>query len=273
MENYSFLVSVYKNTKVNEFKESMESMINQTVKPEQIVIVFDGAVSKELNDCIEKYDFQNKDLLTLVKLEQNVGLGLALKEGVKHCRNEIVARMDTDDIAVLDRCEKQLKCFVEDSSLSICGSNIAEFIGNTNNIVSYRNVPEKHEDICEYLKSRCPFNHMAVMFKKSEVEKAGGYEHWHYNEDSYLWVRMYLVGCKFYNIQEALVFARINTDTFKRRGGYKYYKSERDLFRFMYKNNVITYFEYLKAKFIRFVVQVMMPNFVRQWFFKKFARS
>ena len=94
-----------------------------------------------------------------------------------------------------------------------------------------------------------------------------------YNEDSYLWVRMYLAGCKFLNLEEDLVFARINQNTFKRRGGYKYYKSERDLFKFMKQNKIITGWEYTKAKFIRFVVQVLMPNGVRQWFFKKFARN
>jgi hypothetical protein len=114
---------------------------------------------------------------------------------------------------------------------------------------------------------------MTVTFKKSEVLKAGNYQHWHYNEDSYLWARMYLAGCKFLNLPEVLVYARVDTNTFKRRGGYKYYKSERDLFKFMYKNKIIGFFAYQKAKFIRFVVQVLMPNGMRQWFFKKFARS
>ncbi|MBQ8881974.1 MAG: glycosyl transferase, partial [Clostridia bacterium] len=98
-------------------------------------------------------------------------------------------------------------------------------------------------------------------------------QHWHYNEDSYLWVRMYLAGCKFANLDEDLVFARINDATFERRGGYKYYKSERDLFKFMKKNKVITGWQYFKAKTIRFIVQVLMPNGVRKWFFKKFARN
>ena len=114
---------------------------------------------------------------------------------------------------------------------------------------------------------------MSVLFKKSKVEEAGGYKHWFYDEDSYLWARMYLVNTKFANIDEVLVYTRINEETFQRRGGYKYYKSERDLFKFMYKNKIINWAEYQEAKFIRFVVQVLMPNSVRQWFFKKFARN
>ena len=268
----SVLMSVYKNDIAQNVKTAVESIINQTYRPSQVVIVVDGPVPDETTKTLEEL----KELYSEVEiypLEQNVGLGNALKDGMTHCVNEIVARMDSDDIAVEDRFEKQIKKFEEDCELSIVGSNIAEFIGDKDNVVSIRSVPEKHEDICKYLKKRCPFNHMTVMFKKSEVEKAGGYLHWFYNEDSYLWARMYLAGCKFANIPENLVYARINEATFQRRGGYKYYKSERDLFKFMYKNRIIGWGEYQKAKTIRFVVQVLMTNKTRQWFFKKFARG
>lgn len=268
----SVLMSVYKNDIAQNVKTAVESIINQTYRPSQVVIVVDGPVPDETTKTLEEL----KELYSEVEiypLEQNVGLGNALKEGMTHCVNEIVARMDSDDIAVEDRFEKQIKKFEEDSELSIVGSNIAEFIGDKDNVVSIRSVPEKHEDICKYLKKRCPFNHMTVMFKKSEVEKAGGYLHWFYNEDSYLWARMYLAGCKFANIPENLVYARINEATFQRRGGYKYYKSERDLFKFMYKNKIIGWGEYQKAKAIRFVIQVLMPNSVRKYVFLKMMRK
>ena len=268
----SVLMSVYKNDIAQNVKTAVESIINQTFRPSQVVIVVDGPVPDETTKTLEEL----KELYSEVEiypLEQNVGLGNALKDGMTHCVNEIVARMDSDDIAVEDRFEKQIKKFEEDCELSIVGSNIAEFIGDKDNVVSIRSVPEKHEDICKYLKKRCPFNHMTVMFKKSEVEKAGGYLHWFYNEDSYLWARMYLAGCKFANIPENLVYARINEATFQRRGGYKYYKSERDLFKFMYKNKIIGWGEYQKAKAIRFVIQVLMPNSVRKYVFLKMMRK
>ena len=268
----SVLMSVYKNDIAQNVKTAVESIINQTYRPSQVVIVVDGPVPDETTKTLEEL----KELYSEVEiypLEQNVGLGNALKDGMTHCVNEIVARMDSDDIAVEDRFEKQIKKFEEDCELSIVGSNIAEFIGDKDNVVSIRSVPEKHEDICKYLKKRCPFNHMTVMFKKSEVEKAGGYLHWFYNEDSYLWARMYLAGCKFANIPENLVYARINEATFQRRGGYKYYKSERDLFKFMYKNKIIGWGEYQKAKAIRFVIQVLMPNSVRKYVFLKMMRK
>ena len=266
-------MSVYHREKAPWLKTSVESMLNQTIAPDQIVLVKDGPLTSELDAVIDEFTTANPDLFTIVVSEENIGLGRALALGMEHCRNEIVARMDTDDIAVADRMEKQLAVLANDETLSIIGSNIAEFNESTENIISRRVVPATHDEICDYLKSRCPFNHMSVTFRKSEVEKAGNYQHWHYNEDSYLWVRMYLAGCKFQNISEDLVFARINDDTFSRRGGYKYYKSERDLFKFMKDNKIITGFEYFKAKTVRFIVQVLMPNGVRKWFFKKFARN
>ncbi len=267
---YSFLASVYKNSKTSEMRLCVEGMINQSVKPDQIVVVVDGPVEGELKEYLKS--LAQEPLFTIVPIEKNVGLGNALKEGMTHCKNEMIARMDTDDIMELDRIEKQLSVFEKDPSLSIVGSNIDEFIGTIDNVQGVRDVPETHEEICKYLKKRCPFNHMTVLFKKSEVEKAGGYLHWHYDEDSYLWVRMYLAGCKFYNIQENLVHARIDDTTFARRGGWKYYKSERDLFKYMYKHKIIGWFAYQKAKWIRFILQVLMPNFMRKWIFKNFAR-
>ena len=273
MTNYSFLASVYKNTKIDEMKISVASMVGQTLPPEQIVIVEDGPIPQELEEYISQLVSDNQELYTIVPLDENVGLGRALHEGMKHCRNELVARMDTDDYSALDRCAKQVAFMDEHPEYGVVGSNMSEFIGSVDNIVAHRNVPETHEEICEFLKSRCPFNHISVMLRKSEVEKADGYQHWHFNEDYYLWARMYLAGCKFYNIQEDLVFARVGENMYRRRGGYKYYKSERDLFKFMKQNKIIGWVAYQKAKFVRFVVQVLMPNSVRQWFFKKFARS
>jgi len=271
MEKYSFLASVYKNTRLEELKEALESWENQTYKPEQIVVVIDGEIPKDVKNFINEK--AQDGLYTIVPLKDNVGLGRALAFGMEKCRNEIIARADTDDICVLDRCEKQIKYLESNPECSIVGSNIAEFVGGIDNIVGCRIVPENHADIVAFMKKRCPFNHMAVMFRKAEVEKAGGYQHWHLNEDSYLWVRMYLAGCSFYNIQEVLVYARVGQEMYARRGGCKYYLSEKELFKYMYKQGIISYFDYFVAKTIRFVVQVLMTNRIRQWFFKTFARS
>lgn len=266
-------MSVYKNDVAENVKTAVKSIVEQTARPSQVVIVVDGPVPDDTLQALNDLQKEYVDLIEIYPLEQNVGLGNALKEGMKYCKYELVARMDSDDIAVESRFEKQLAMFENDGELSIVGSDIAEFIGDESNVVSVRDVPQEHNEICEYLKKRCPFNHMTVMFKKSQVEKAGGYLHWFYNEDSYLWVRMYLAGCKFANIKENLVYARINEDTFYRRGGKKYYNSERDLFKFMLNNKIINKSQYRKSCLMRYIIQVLMPNRIRKFVFLKLMRQ
>lgn len=267
---YSMLMSVYKNTKASELRQCLDSVFEQVPAPKEIVIVEDGPVREDVGEYLAALESEGR--VKLVPLETNVGLGNALDAGSKECVCEWIARMDTDDVCAPDRIQKQVAYLQAHPEIDVLGSNIAEFSGDIADVVSVRSVPTEHDAICEYMKSRCPFNHMTVMMRRSVLQAAGGYKPWLYNEDSYLWARMYLAGAKFANIAENLVYARIDADTFRRRGGYRYYKSERDLFAFMHKTGIITYGEYVKAKLIRFVVQVMMPNGVRQWFFKTFAR-
>ena len=266
-------MSVYFKEKSDFLKQAIESMLNQTVKPDEIVIVEDGPLTDDVYEVLNGYTQKYSAIFHRVINETNLGLGKALNRGLEVCKNELVARMDTDDISLLDRCEKQLKILSENSDIDIVGTNISEFINTPKETVSVRKVPCKHDEICSYLKKRCPFNHMSVMFKKSAVLNAGGYLDWHYNEDYYLWIRMYLNGCRFYNINENLVNVRVGQEMFARRGGKAYYKSEKNLFKFMYKHKIISWMSYQKSKTVRFVVQVLMTNKMRQWFFKKFARE
>lgn len=271
MEKYSFLTSAYVNTKKSEMEETVDSMVRQTLPPDQIVLVCDGPLSEEVEAYVT--ELEKDPLFTVVRLAENVGLGNALRAGTDYCRNELIARIDTDDINVLDRCEKQVAFLNEHPSVGVVGSNMPEFIGSTENVVAVRDVPETHDQICRYLKKRCPFNHSTVMMKKSALEKAGGYLDWHFNEDSYLWARMYLAGVEFYNLQENLVYFRTGEDMYRRRGGYRYFKSERDLFRFMKKEKIIGFGSYFVSVCIRFVIQVLLPNSLRQFLFLHFMRK
>lgn len=270
---YSVLMSVYYKEKPKFLARALDSMFNQSVAPDEVVIVEDGPLTDGLYGVLNEYSEKYTNRFKRVVNETNLGLGKALNRGLEACKNEIVARMDTDDISKPERCEKQLQMFLEIPDLDVVGTNIAEFTDNPENVCSVREVPAEHNEICTFLKKRCPFNHMTVMFKKSSVIGAGGYLDWHFNEDYYLWIRMFLADCRFANIAEELVNARVGKDMFARRGGYKYYKSEKELFKYMYKHKIISWFAYQKAKFIRFVVQVLMTNKTRQWFFKKFARG
>ncbi len=270
---YSVLMTVYKNTDLGCLQQSLDSMRNQTIAPDQIIIVFDGPVKEDVKAYLYEQRQQEGLLFTLVELEQNVEQGLAARAGMAESRNQLIARMDDDDISCPDRIEKQLNYMKAHSEIDVLGGNIEEFIDQPQNIVGKRVVPESHSDILRYQKSRCPMNQVTTMLKKCKVEMAGGYRHWHFNEDSYLWARMTLAGCRFGNLPDTLVYVRVGKTMYQRRGGYAYYKSERDFFRFMRREGLIGWCAYQKAKIIRLIVQVLMPNRVRQWFFKTFARS
>jgi glycosyltransferase involved in cell wall biosynthesis len=210
-------MSIYHKEKSNFFVQSIESMLRQTVKPDEIVIVKDGPLTPELEKVIDKYTQQMPELFTIVPLKNNLGLGLALNEGLKKCRNELVARMDTDDISLENRCELQLKEFDKNPELCIVGTWINEFYDEPSNIVSSRIVPEKHEDIMKFSRRRSPFNHPTVMYKKSSVIDCGGYQDVLRKEDIDLFIRMLHNSCLSKNIQEPLLLFRSNKDNYKRR--------------------------------------------------------
>lgn len=225
-KNYSVLMAVYFNDSPENFIVAVKSILNQTIKPDDVVLVCDGPVGEELEKAISKF----QDTINIVRLTKNVGLGNALNEGLKYCKNELVARMDSDDISVADRCEKQMKFFEENPNLTILSSAVSEFVDNPEAPVGIRKVPETFKEIISYSKKRSPFNHPSVMFKKSAVFDAGGYrEEYHFFEDYDLWIRMLRSGADAMNSGEVLVNMRVSSEMYKRRGGIKYAK---DLLRF-----------------------------------------
>lgn len=275
MNKYSVLMSVYKKENANYLSQAINSMLNQTVKPTEIVLVEDGPLTDELYEVIDFFVRENPSVFKIVKNEQNLGLGLALAKGLLECSNELVARMDTDDIAKSDRIQKELAEFDEDSKLSLCGGYIREFEGeDIDYTVGIRTVPIEDTEIKTYIKSRCPFNHMTVMFKKSEVLKAGNYQHLLYNEDYLLWINMLKAGCKFKNIPEVLVDVRVDKNFYSdRRGGNQYFESEKAIQDILLKNKMIDKMTYSKNITIRFILEKMMTPNMRSFMFKHFARK
>lgn len=269
--NFSVSMCVYKGDRPEWFKAAVDSVLNQTVPPDEIVLVVDGPVTEELNIVIKEYE-QNP-IFKIIRLKENVGHGNARRTGLENCSNEYVAIMDADDICVPKRFEKQVALFLQDPTLDIVGSNITEFIGSPENITGRRAVPQTDAQIKEFIKKRCPFNQMTVMFKKNSVVAAGGYLDWYCNEDYYLWLRMYLKNMRFANCGESLVNVRVDKQTYKRRGGIKYFKSEAKLQKYMLSNKIIGFGTYLLNVTKRFTVQVLMPNKIRELVFKRFARE
>lgn len=272
LEDFSILMSVYIKEKPEYLEECLNSLVNQTVCAKEWVIVNDGPITKELQDVIEKYKSMPNVNIKEVKLPTNVGLGLALAEGIKHCTYDTVARMDTDDIAVENRFEKQLE-FFKNNELDVCGSHIKEFETDIKHIIARREVPLTHEEIANYQKNRSAFNHMTVMYKKSAVLNAGNYKDCPLMEDDMLWVEMILSGAKCGNIDDYLVYARTNTNMIARRGGFAYYKKYKEGRKKILQTKFISWFDYKKTCLIQFVV-CMMPSKLRKFvFFKLLHRS
>ena len=268
---FSVLMSLYIKEKKEYFDECMKSMLRQTAIPNEIVIVFDGPISKELNDCVNQYTQDYPNWIKIIKNEKNKGLGLALADGVPECTYELIARMDTDDIARSDRFEKQLQMFIDDLDLDICGSHIIEFEGDINNVLSKRDVPITHDEIAKYQKQRSAFNHMTVMYKKSTVLKAGNYEHCPLMEDDMLWIRMLLAGAKCANIDDYLVYARTGYAMIERRGGISYYKKYKKGRKKILDTGYISKWDYYKTVFVQFIVS-LMPKKIRLIIFTNLLR-
>lgn len=270
---FSVAISVYKSDNPIFFDRALNSITeNQTITPNEIVLVVDGSVSDSLNEVISKYE--NKyDIFKIIRLKKNGGLGNALKIAVENATFELIARMDSDDVSLPTRFEEQLRYFQVNPEIDIVGGNITEFIGEENNIIGQRLVPVSNEAIREYMKERCAMNHVSVMYKKTAVQNAGGYQDWFWNEDYYLWIRMWLNGAIFANTGSVLVNVRVGEEMYQRRGGSKYFESEKGLQDYMLKNKMINHSTYIKNVAKRLIIQKLMPNKLRGWVFRTFARK
>lgn len=268
MAQLSVLMSLYIKEKPEYARACFDSLSRQTVQADEWVIVEDGPLTDEMYELLEEYQRNYPGLIKRIPLKKNQGLGVALRTGVPECRNELIARMDTDDIAREDRFEKQLAEFKKNPNLDICGSNIDEFEDTPNIIVARRSVPANDVDIKEYQKRRDAFNHMTVMYKKNAVLKAGNYESCPLMEDTYLWVRMMKAGVVCKNIEEPLVFARIGKGMFERRGGWSYFQKYKQGRKKVYQTGYISGFDYWYTIMVQFIV-ALIPGSVRGIVFKK----
>ncbi|MFB6410120.1 glycosyltransferase [Enterococcus faecalis] len=268
----SVLLSIYIKERPEYVVACLDSIFNQTVKVDEIVLVEDGPVTEEMTGIIDKYKETHPEVLHVLSLERNVGLGKALAEGVKACRNDLIARMDADDIMKTDRIEKQWQLFQKNPNLVIAGSNIIEFEGNIENVLGYRNLPSSNEYIREFSKRRNPFNHMTVMYKKSDILEVGNYLPMSGFEDYYLWVRLLKNGKEAQNLSEHLVYARTGSDMYARRGGWQYFKSGLKGRKVIYQAGLGSFKDFFVSSSAHVVVS-LMPNTLRGKFYEKFLRK
>lgn len=268
---FSVSMCVYGKDNPGFFRDAVQSILEQTVKPTEVVLVVDGPVPEELDTVICEYE--KMPIFRVVRFAENQGHGNARRAGLAACTNEQVALMDADDLSVPDRFEKQLALFEKQPELDIVGGMITEFVGTPGNVVARRDVPLADQEIKQYMKKRCPMNQVTVMFKKSSVDRVGGFIDWYCDEDYYLWLRMTLAGMKFGNVPDVLVNVRVGEEMYQRRGGKKYFLSEAKLQKYMLDNKVIGFGTYLMNVTKRLIVQVLLPNKLRGWVFQKFARN
>lgn len=268
---YSVLMSVYEKENPIWFQESMESMLNQTIKTDDFVLVEDGPLTKELEEIVVKYEQAYSDIFHVIRLKENKGLGNALRIGIETCKNSWIARMDSDDYSVPNRIEKEFAIVKENPEISLIGSSIAEFTDNIHNIISYRMLPTSHEDIVKYSKTRNPFGHPSVLLKKEMVLKAGNYRDYHLVEDYDLWIRMIETGAVCYNISEILVYMRIDEKFYQRRGGLSYLKSILKFKKEQYKKGYYSLSNYIVSAGSH-IVSCFLPNFLRKFIYQKMLR-
>ena len=268
---FSVSMCVYGKDNPEWFTTAVDSILNQTKAPDEVILVVDGPVPHSLDSIINNYELNT--IFNVIRLPENKGHGEARRVGLNNCSYNLVALMDADDISAPDRFEKQLALFEKDPELTIVGGNITEFVGSPDNVVGARIVKSDDKAIKEDMKIRCPMNQVTVIFKKDRVDKVGGYIDWFCEEDTFLWLRLFLDGAKFANLPDYLVNVRVGKEMYQRRGGKKYFLSEAKLQKFMLDNKIIGLGTFLINVNKRLVVQLLLPNKLRSWVFQKFARK
>ncbi len=268
---FSVLISVYAKELPERLDESLESVFGQTLMPNEVVLVKDGPLTDALEKVICFYK-QRYPILNVVALKENKGLGEALRIGLTYCSFDIVARMDSDDICMPHRFERQIEYLINHPEVDVLGSWIDEFSEDKEHVESQRKLPTTDSELKRFMKWRCPFNHMTVMFRKKAILSVGSYQPFYLLEDYYLWNRLANAGYCFANIGESLLWARGGYDMMARRGGRKYMRSEHRLLVFMRRSERLNWLEYCVNVIIRTLVR-LMGNKLRAILYGLFLRK
>ncbi len=257
--DFSVLISIYCKENPQWFREALDSVFSQTVQPTELVLVEDGPLTPDLYAVIDEYS-KKYPIFKIVKNETNLGLGLALQKGVLECSNDIIARMDTDDIMPIDRFEKQLAKIEEGYDVVSCWSEL--YSKDMQEKIALKTRPEFDDAIKKLAHRRSPVCHAACILRKSALIKAGNYQHCKLYEDYHLWARMIMAGAKFYNVQESLYFVRTTPEQFSRRSGITYLKTELQFFKEFYKMGFFSVKDVFVNSAVRIVAR-LAPNKLR----------
>lgn len=264
-------MTVYRGDNPSYVKTSIESVLMQTYPSDDFVIVEDGPLPEDLEQVICSYEASNSEIHVL-RLSQNVGLGKALNEGLPLCKNELIARMDSDDISMPDRCEKQVKAFMDDPELDVVGCPVKEFVETPDNIVGQRIVPLENEAIHKYVRRRDPFNHPTVMYRKSKVMKYGPYGDYRKNQDTDLWIKLLSKGgCKAINIDEFLLMFRFDEGTFRKRKSWTNTKTLINIRWRAFKDRYCSVIDFLVVSGAQLAIYIM-PSGLQRFIYQHILR-
>lgn len=270
-DKISVVMSVYKKDNPDQFSSAVLSLLNQTYLPEEIIIVVDGEVESEINNCIDYYS--KSSIVKIIRLNENKGLANALNVGIKNANYPLIARMDADDICFNDRFEKQIKTLNE-CDLDIVGGQIIEFGKDIDDIISRRIVPCEHAEMIKLLKFRSPFSHPTILFKKEVFDVLNGYDSSIFPEDYDFFVRAYLKKFRFGNVPDEVLWFRLGenrSDAIKRRWGSTYAKNEFKLYRKFLNIHFFNYYEFFKVVLLKIPIR-LLPFFMFKFVYYKMAR-
>lgn len=267
------LISIYKNDNLEYCRLALKSIYeDQTLKPDEIVLVFDGPLSSELMEVIEEFKANKSEIVKIVPLKKNVGLGEALRIGSQNCRYEYIMRMDTDDISAPKRFEKQIAYLNKEPNVDVLGSNIAEFRDDPSKVIRHRDVPKLNFDIVKMAKKRNPMNHMTVCIKRDSLIKCGGYETLLLLEDYYLWLKFMINGMCLENLQENLVYVRLGDGFEEKRSSKLRVVGWKKLQEVMLEHHLISEFQAIRnMMYIR--IFVYMPTFLKKILYDSLLRN
>lgn len=271
MGNYSVLMLVYRGEEPTNFRAAIQSMLEQTVLTDDFVIVCDGPLTQELDGVLDTFVSGNPGLFQIVRLPENIGEGLAGNAGLEVCRNELIAKMDSDDISVPDRCEKQMARFAAKPELSILGGVIEEFDNRTGKVCSARSVPMDYAGICKFARRRSPINNVTAMYRRSAVLAAGGYRDLRRGTDYDLYLRMLINGCYAENLPDTLVKVRVDAGDYRRRTSWGALKCCAGIWWYAWRKGFSTLADLLICLAAQ-TFMIICPGRVQKMLYRKFLR-
>lgn len=263
---FSVAMCVYYKDEPAYVSRALESVLQNSVVPDEVVVVADGPISSDLEAVIRGFA-----QVRFLQLDRHYGHAHARNVSVRECHHPYVALMDADDICAPERFARQLERFAQDD-VDVVGGYIDEFMHTPDNIVSRREVALTHAALLKKLKYTHPFNNMTVMFRRSAFDAAGGYDSAYFPEDWFLSIKMARHGCRFANIPYVCCLVRV-TSMLERRGGMAYFRHVCHIYGYLYRHQMITWGEYCGYVAVRAFVQLLLRGKLRELVYTRLLRS